>query len=1313
MITKFGRSAFSPFRLESVANKLKGIGADYECLKADYIYFIDHSSDLTPKEHQQLELLLDAASEQSNKATPGFALFTVPRIGTRSPWSTKATEIIRRCGLNRVDCVERGIQWQFDGLSSAEQREIQAEIDNILHDSMTESLLDEMGKANSLFTHGLPAPVECVDILTEGRKALDRANSKRGLALSDEEIGYLYDHFSRAGQNPTDVELMMFAQVNSEHCRHKIFNADWIIDNQVQPHSLFSMIRQTHRQNPEGTLVAYSDNAAVLEGAAAGGRFFPDPVTHRYSTVVENQPFVVKVETHNHPTAISPFPGAATGSGGEIRDEGATGRGGKPKAGITGFAVSNLRLPGACQPWEGVEQKPDRIASPLQIMVEGPLGGASFNNEFGRPALGGYFRTFEQQDPKDRTRGLRGYHKPIMLAGGLGSIREQHVDKVPLPEGALLIVLGGPAMLIGLGGGAASSVASGASREDLDYASVQRSNPEMERRCQEVIDRCWAMGEKNPILWIHDIGAGGLSNALPELVEDSGKGGAFQLRAVPNDENGMSPMQIWCNEAQERYTLGIGPENAALFESLCHRERCPYSVVGVATSDGKLSLEDSHFADIEVPGPANSRRNHPIDMEMATLFGKPPKMVRKVERKPPDLLPFRTEGIALREAVYRVLHLPTVADKTFLITIGDRSITGLVHRDQMVGRWQLPVADVAVTLATHDGFSGEAMAIGERTPLALIDGPASGRMAIGEVVTNLAAAPIEGTHKIRLSANWMVPAGQPGEDVSLYETVKSIALDLCPALGISIPVGKDSMSMHTVWRGEDDKEHYCTSPLSLVVTGFAPVCDVRTTLTPALKREPGSLLLLIDLGIPERRLGGSSLAQVYKALGNRAPDLDDPQLLRRFFDLIQNLNASGLLHAYHDRSDGGLLATLCEMAFAGRVGLSVDLDHRSKDPIAQLFNEELGAVIQISSNTREQVFQRVDQAGLSEVVSVVAEVNDSHLIEINHQGQRLLSEPRRALHRAWSETTWRMQSLRDNPDCAQQEYDRILDDEDPGLCAKLSFEPSQEIHRVNLAGIRRPSVAILREQGVNGQVEMAAAFNRAGMEAFDVTMSDLIDNSTSLSEYEGLAVCGGFSFGDVLGAGQGWAKSILFNHALKDQFIRFFENQSAFTLGVCNGCQMLSGLKSLIPGAEAWPRFNPNRSEQFESRLVMAEIMPSASVLLSGMEGSRLPLVVAHGEGRAVFESEAHFNRARQKQQISLRYVDNYGKPASDYPANPNGSIQGVTGFTSEDGRVTIMMPHPERLTRTVNYSWHPDHWGENGPWLQLFVNARTFLRGS
>ncbi len=1313
MITKFGRSAFSPFRLESISNQLKSDGADLEDLKADYIYFIDHPSELSAGDHHQLELLLDATSQGSVDHSPDLTLFTVPRIGTRSPWSTKATEIIQRCGLSTVHRVERGIRWQLVCSRSVGLKGARSRICSTLHDSMTESLLEDMGEAEALFSHESPAPVECVDILSRGKDALDRANSKMGLALSDDEIGYLYDHFSRAGQNPTDVELMMFAQVNSEHCRHKIFNADWIIDGKEQPRSLFSMIRETHRQNPTGTLVAYSDNAAVLEGAAEGGRFFPDPENHRYHTVVEHQPFVVKVETHNHPTAISPFPGAATGSGGEIRDEGATGRGGKPKAGITGFAVSNLRLPNAVQPWEDAEQKPERIASPLQIMLEGPLGGASFNNEFGRPALGGYFRSFEQQDPENVNRGLRGYHKPIMLAGGLGSIREQHVDKVELPEGALLIVLGGPAMLIGLGGGAASSVASGASSEDLDFASVQRSNPEMERRCQEVIDRCWAMGEDNPILWIHDIGAGGLSNALPELVEDSGRGGAFQLRSVPNDEGGMSPMQIWCNEAQERYTLGISPQKADLFEHLCRRERCPYAVVGMATTDGKLSLDDSYFAEIEISGPANRRRNRPIDMDMATLFGKAPKMVRRAEHIQSELTPFLTEGIELREAVYRVFHLPTVADKTFLVTIGDRSITGLVHRDQMVGRWQVPVADVAVTLAAHDGYSGEAMAIGERTPIALIDGPASGRMAIGEVVTNMAAAPIQGTDKIRLSANWMVPAGQPGEDAALYETVKSIALDLCPELGISIPVGKDSMSMHTVWRDQRGDEYYCTSPLSLVVTGFAPVKDVRTTLTPALKRESGSLLVLIDLGVGKQRLGGSSLAQVYKALGDEPPDLDDPAILKRFFDLIQKLSSLELLHAYHDRSDGGLITTLCEMAFAGRVGLKIDLDKREDDPIAQLFCEELGAVIQISSSQQEEVFELFNQAGLSELVRVIAEVNNSHLIEIDHRGERLLSEHRRALHRAWSETTWRMQSLRDNPDCAQEEYDRILDDQDPGLSAELCFDPNSEIYPLHLSGIARPSVAILREQGVNGQVEMAAAFDRVGLSAFDVTMSDLIDNSISLSQFDGLAACGGFSFGDVLGAGQGWAKSILFNPALKDQFLRFFEKESTFTLGVCNGCQMLSGIKTLIPGTEGWPQFKLNRSEQFEARLVMTEILPSVSVLLSGMEGSRLPLVVAHGEGRAVFESEALFDRAKQKEQIALRYVDNYGKPALDYPANPNGSIQGVTGFTTEDGRVTIMMPHPERLARTVNYSWHPDHWGENGPWLQMFTNARKWLQGS
>ncbi len=1059
------------------------------------------------------------------------------------------------------------------------------------------------------------------------------------------------------------------------------------------------MIRQTHKHSPRGTLVAYEDNAAVIEGFRHG-RFFPLPENGQYGYHEDDTAILMKVETHNHPTAISPYPGAATGSGGEIRDEGATGRGAKPKAGITGFSVSNLLIPGAVQPWETDFGKPGRIASALSIMLEGPIGGAAFNNEFGRPNIGGYFRTYCQEVDGE----ARGYHKPIMLAGGIGNIRMQHIHKAPLPAGAKLLVIGGPAMLIGLGGGAASSVASGAGIEDLDFASVQRDNAEMQRRCQEVIDRCWALGEDNPILSIHDVGAGGLSNALPELVHGAHRGARLELRAVPNAQPGMSPMELWCNEAQERYVLAVEETRLAAFQAVCARERCPVAVLGTATEEQRLVLADEFFA-------RNDIRCSPIDLEMSVLFGKPPKMLRearRIKRKPPR---FKTRTIELADAAQRVLRLPTVADKTFLITIGDRSVSGLVCRDQMVGPWQVPVADVAVTATGYQGYMGEAMAIGERTPLALLDPAASGRMAIGEALTNLAAARIEKLPDVKLSANWMVAAGHPGEDAALYDTVRAVALELCPALGIAIPVGKDSLSMKTVWQDAEGREHAVTAPLSLIVSGFSPVVDVRKTLTPELRRDRGETdLLLIDLGKKKNRLGGSALAQVYNQLGHEAPDVDDPRVLRLFFHVIQALNQLGFVIAYHDRSDGGLFATVCEMAFAGHTGVHVELDELGRDPVAALFNEELGAVLQVPRERLGGILGALRQAGLGRHAHVIGRLTDDNRISFSHRRKVLLSEDRATAQRMWSETTYRMQTLRDDPSCAQEEYDRILDTDEPGLTVRLSFDPSENVSAPFIARGARPPLAILREQGINGQVEMAAAFERAGFAPIDVTMSDIIDGRVSLKAFQGLAACGGFSFGDVLGAGEGWAKSILFNSRARDEFAAFFTRPDTFALGVCNGCQMLSNLRELIPGTELWPHFVRNRSEQFEARVCMVQIPENPSILLNDMTGSLVPIVVAHGEGRAEFREEAHVQQVIVDRLVALCFVDNRGELTQTYPCNPNGSPYGITGLTTPDGRFTILMPHPERVFRTISNSWHPGDWGEDGPWLRMFRNARVWV---
>jgi phosphoribosylformylglycinamidine synthase len=1286
-----GCPAHSEFRLGKLLAQCREHVPALAGLSADYLHIAELDAQLTVPELDVLEKLLSYGPVQAGEEAPGVPLIVVPRPGTISPWSSKASEIVHNCGLDKVRRVERGIIYTLDVPDSSLDLQQRTAILPLLHDRMTEVVLFDIDDTGALFRHAVPAPFARVDVLAGGRQALVHANHDLGLALSDDEIDYLVENFSALGRNPVDIELMMFAQANSEHCRHKIFNADWVIDGKPQANSLFGMIRESYKHSPAGVLSAYSDNAAVMEGYNIQ-RFFPVPDTHSYAPHDEPAHLVIKVETHNHPTAISPFPGAATGSGGEIRDEGATGRGAKPKAGLCGFSVSNLRIPGFEQPWEADHGKPARIVSALDIMIEGPLGAAAFNNEFGRPNLCGYFRSFEEQVEAADGPELRGYHKPIMLAGGCGMIRTEHVEKGEIPAGTPIVVLGGPAMLIGLGGGAASSMSSGASAEDLDFASVQRGNPEMERRCQEVIDACCALGEDNPIVSIHDVGAGGLSNALPELVNDSGRGGSFELRAIPNDDPGMSPMQVWCNESQERYVLAVDKLLMDGFAALCRRERCPYAVLGIATGNQQLVLSDSHFD------------NSPIDLPMSLLLGKPPKMVRAVQRVSVTQTAFTTSGIDVRDAAYRVLRLPAVASKTFLITIGDRSVTGMVVRDQMVGPWQVPVADVAVTVSDYQAVTGEAMAIGERTPLALLNGAASGRMAVGEAITNIAASSIDTLGNIRLSANWMAPAGHPGEDAILYETVQAVGAQLCPALGIAIPVGKDSMSMKSVWQ-QDGVDKSVTAPLSLIVSAFAPVRDVRKTLTPQLHADAGETeLLLVDLGQGQNRLGGSALAQVYRQIGSTPPDVDDAALLKGLFGAIQQLNNEDRLLAYHDRSDGGLLACVCEMAFAGHVGITLELSGCGDDPVA-----ELGAVLQVRAADRTSVLALLNDHGLGDMVHVIGVLNTDDRVEVSAFGTTLLSETRIELQCAWSETSFRMQALRDNPACAQQEFDALLDAGDRGISPLLGFDAQQDIAAPFIASGVRPRMAILREQGVNGQVEMAAAFHRAGFDAVDVHMSDLLSGRMKLDDFQGLAACGGFSYGDVLGAGQGWAKSVLFHAELRDSFHAFFERSDSFALGVCNGCQMLSTLKEIIPGAEHWPRFVRNESEQFEARFSQLEILPTPSIFLDGMAGSILPVAVAHGEGRADFGAEDPAGLL-DSGLVAARYVDGHGKPTGNYPFNPNGSPLGITGLTTTDGRVTIMMPHPERVFRTLTHSWHPAEWGEDGPWLRMFRNARAWV---
>ncbi|MDH4584774.1 phosphoribosylformylglycinamidine synthase [Pseudomonas sp. BN415] len=1297
MLILRGAPALSAFRhgklLEQLTQKVPAVSGLY----AEFTHFAEVIGVLSGEEEQVLARLLKYGPSVPVQEPRGRLFLVVPRFGTISPWSSKATDIARNCGLAKIERLERGIAYYVAGEFSDADAQL---IASSLHDRMTQLVLAGQEEAASLFSHAQPKPLTVVDILGGGRAALEKANVELGLALAEDEIDYLVKSFNDLGRNPHDVELMMFAQANSEHCRHKIFNASWDIDGQAQEKSLFGMIKNTYEMHREGVLSAYRDNASVIVGSTAG-RFFPDPATRQYGATQEPVHILMKVETHNHPTAIAPFPGASTGSGGEIRDEGATGRGAKPKAGLTGFTVSNLQIPGFEQPWEKPYGKPERIVTPLDIMIEGPLGGAAFNNEFGRPALTGYFRTFEQAIDTPHGEEVRGYHKPIMLAGGMGNIRAEHVQKGEISVGAKLIVLGGPAMLIGLGGGAASSMATGSSSADLDFASVQRDNPEMERRCQEVIDRCWQLGSENPIKFIHDVGAGGISNALPELINDGGRGGRFELRAVPNDEPGMSPLEIWCNESQERYVLSVDAADFERFKAICERERCPFAVVGEAIEEPHLTVADSHFG------------NKPVDMPLEVLLGKPPRMHRSVSREAELGDDFAAAELDIDEAVSRVLHHPAVASKNFLITIGDRTITGLVARDQMVGPWQVPVADCAVTATSFDVYTGEAMAMGERTPLALLNAPASGRMAVGETITNLAASKIEKLGDIKLSANWMAAAGHPGEDARLYDTVKAVGMELCPALGITIPVGKDSMSMKTRWQDEGaDKS--VTSPLSLIVTGFAPVTDVRKTLTPQLRLDKGETdLILVDLGRGQNRMGGSILAQVYSKIGQQVPDVDDAEDLKAFFAVIQGLNADGHLLAYHDRSDGGLLATVLEMAFAGHCGLDLYLDALADNReglTSVLFNEELGAVIQVRQDATPEVLAQFSAAGLGDCVAVIGQPFNGANVAISFNGEAVFGGERRMLQRQWSETSYKIQRLRDNADCADQEFDALLEEDTPGLSVKLSFDVNQDIAAPYIKKGARPQVAILREQGVNGQVEMAAAFDRAGFSAIDVHMSDILAGRVSLDEFKGLVACGGFSYGDVLGAGEGWAKSILFNSRARDGFQAFFERKDSFALGVCNGCQMMSNLHELIPGTEFWPHFVRNRSEQFEARVAMVQVQESSSIFLRGMAGSRLPIAIAHGEGHAEFESEEALLEADLSGCVSLRFVDTHGKVTETYPANPNGSPRGITGLTSRDGRVTIMMPHPERVFRAVQNSWRPDEWQEDGGWMRMFRNARVWV---
>ena len=1273
-----GIQALRKFKVNALNEKLEALIPNLNLIGAEYIHFIDSNKDLSTSNKKTLDKLLNYAPEIDLKNSQHSVTIS-PRIGTISPWSSKASDICKLCGLSVISRVERGINYHFDRKINAQELIIILEL---VMDKMTESHLKEINDSDLLFSEFKPSEFNSIDILTFGKSAITDANNELGLALSESEINYLFESFIALERNPRDVELMMFAQANSEHCRHKIFNADWTIDSEEQAISLFGMIKNTYKQNPEGLLSVYSDNSAVMNGYDSN--YFETNEEGIYQTRVAEKAVLMKVETHNHPTAIAPDPGAATGSGGEIRDEGATGRGSKPKAGLCGFSVSNLKLPNSIQPWEIDYGKPSQIASALEIMIDGPIGAASFNNEFGRPNTCGYFRTYEQKTKNDD---VRGYHKPIMLAGGIGNIQNNHVEKGLISDGDKIIVLGGPAMLIGLGGGAASSIGSGDQNESLDFASVQRANPEMQRRAQEVISACTNLGKNNPIVSIHDIGAGGLSNGIPELVNDSKKGAKLQLRSIPNDELKMSPLEIWCNESQERYVIAIKEASIPLFDEICRKERAPYAVLGSATEDRHLLLEDSHF------------NNKPIDLEMSLLFGSSPKIHKNVKSLPNIENHFNSVNIELSDAINRLLNLPTIASKNFLITIADRTVTGLIARDQMIGPWQVPVADCAISLSDYDGYQGEAMSIGEKTPISLINAAAAARMSVGEALTNMLSSYIEDIGHIKLSANWMCASGHPGEDAKLYEAVKSIGMELCPQLGIAIPVGKDSMSMKSSWK-ENDIDKSVTAPLSLIISAFSKTPDARLQMTPLLNTDINSELFLVDLGLGKNRMGGSSLAQVFNQVGNIAPDLDDPSLFAKFFSLMNSLNKRGLVSAYHDRSDGGAFISLVEMAFASQCGLDIIVS----DIITDLFNEELGCIIQVNDKNRKTVLGELSKIGLKDHTKSIAKINASDEIVICHEDKKVFQSKRSNLQQLWSSTSYQISKLRDNPECAESENLEISKNS-KGLKVLPSFNINEIISAPYLNQRVRPKIAILREQGINGHIEMAAAFSKAGFEATDVHMSQILSGEISLSNFKGLAACGGFSYGDVLGAGRGWANSILLNHRARDEFSDYFSRSDSFTLGVCNGCQMISNLREIIPGTEDWPSFERNTSEQFEARFTGVRINRTKSILFEGMEDSIMPIAIAHGEGKATFESSLPLKN------ISMQYVDHSGIPSQTYPHNPNGSQNAAAAICDDTGRITIMMPHPERVFRAVQNSWHPDEWEERSPWMRMFENAREWMK--
>ena len=1272
-----GTQALRNFKVRDLNEKINSEFTNINLLSSEYIHFIETNNKLSNKNQLTLDKLLNysPALDTSNSLQK---IIVIPRIGTISPWSSKATDIFKLCSLHEIRRIERGIIYHFSRKIKTEELEA---ILSYVMDRMTESHLKDISDSSLLFDKLKPNSYRSIDILKEGKSAIIKANIELGLALSDGEIDYLYYSFNKLKRNPRDIELMMFAQANSEHCRHKIFNADWIIDSEKKAISLFGMIKNTYHQNPEGLLSVYSDNSAVMSGYKSS--FFEPNHEGVYTSSIAEKAVLIKVETHNHPTAIAPNPGAATGSGGEIRDEGATGRGSKPKVGLSGFSVSNLKIPHSINPWEKDYGKPSQIASALEIMIDGPVGAASFNNEFGRPNTCGYFRTYEQKTADNE---VRGYHKPIMLAGGIGNIREDHVEKGLISDGDVLIVLGGPAMLIGLGGGAASSVGSGDQSQELDFASVQRANPEMQRRAQEVINSCINLGNKNPIVSIHDIGAGGLSNGVPELVNDSQKGAILQLRSIPNDEKKMSPLEIWCNESQERYVLAIKDENVELFRQICIKERSPFAILGNATDTQHLTLEDSYF------------KNKPIDLDMSLLFGSTPKTLKDVSSILNNEQEFDSSIIKLDEAIDRLLKLPTIASKNFLITIADRSVTGLVARDQMIGPWQVPVADCAISLSDYSGYQGEAMSIGEKTPLSLINAAAAARMSVGEALTNLLSAYIEDISHINLSANWMCASGFPGEDAKLYEAVKAIGMELCPKLGLTIPVGKDSMSMKSTWN-ENGDEKSVTAPLSLIISAFSKIPDARIQVTPLLNTKVDSELFLIDLGLGKNRMGGSCLAQVYNQVGRTSPDLDDPTLFAKFFSLINRLNKEKLISAYHDRSDGGVVTTLLEMAFASHCGIEI----RGSNTINELFNEELGCVIQVPIINKPKILKELESIGLKEFTLPIAKINNTDEILIYQKDKLVFRKKREDLHKDWSSTSFEISKLRDNPKCSESENEELVKISD-GLKVKTTYDINESISAPYLNRGARPKIAILREQGINGHIEMAAAFTKAGFDASDVHMSEILSGKTSLKQFQGLAACGGFSYGDVLGAGRGWANSILLNSKAKDEFSEYFSRTDSFTLGVCNGCQMVSNLKEIIPSSEKWPSFERNVSEQFEARFTSVKIGKTNSIFFNEMEGSIIPIAIAHGEGKT------NFNTEHSKANIAMKYVNYSGNPTQAYPHNPNGSENAIASICDDSGRITIMMPHPERVFRSIQNSWHPDDWQERSPWMRMFENARKWV---